>query len=123
MFTRIYFGEYVVLILMFSKVTDDRAVLITTAIPFFYSKGTILMLLLRLHKTLQTFLEIFFDSVSYSYCRSCYQLTCLSLKIFCANVWRERKVCITFALANDREGVARERVGRERKTRETKARD
>ena len=44
-------------------------------------------------------------------------------KIICRNIWRDRKVCITFALANDREGVARERVGRERKTNETKASD
>ena len=35
-------------------------------------------------------------------------------KIICRNVWRERKVCITFALANDREADASERGGRER---------
>ena len=45
------------------------------------------------------------------------------LKLFWKNVWRERKVCITFALANDREGVARERVGRERETNETRQSD
>ena len=44
-------------------------------------------------------------------------------KIICGNIWRDRKVCITFALANDREGVARERVGRERKTNETRESD
>ena len=36
-------------------------------------------------------------------------------KIICGNIWRERKVCITFALANDREADASERGGRERK--------
>ena len=36
-------------------------------------------------------------------------------KIICRNIWRERKVCITFALANDREADASERGGRERK--------
>ena len=36
-------------------------------------------------------------------------------KIIWENVWRERKVCITFALANDREADASERGGRERK--------
>jgi len=36
-------------------------------------------------------------------------------KIICKNIWRERKVCITFALANDREADASERGGRERK--------
>ena len=36
-------------------------------------------------------------------------------KIICGNIWRERKVCITFALANDREAGASERGGRERK--------
>ena len=36
-------------------------------------------------------------------------------KIICRNIWRERKVCITFALANDREADASERDGRERK--------
>jgi len=35
-------------------------------------------------------------------------------KIICGNIWRERKVCITFALANDREADASERGGRER---------
>ena len=33
-------------------------------------------------------------------------------KIICGNIWRERKVCITFALANDREADASERGGR-----------
>ena len=43
-------------------------------------------------------------------------------KIICRNIWRERKVCITFALANDREADASERGGRERKgLSETKA--
>ena len=37
-------------------------------------------------------------------------------KIICRNIWRERKVCITFALANDREAGASERGGRERKS-------
>ena len=32
-------------------------------------------------------------------------------KIICGNIWRERKVCITFALANDREADASERGG------------
>ena len=36
-------------------------------------------------------------------------------KIICGNIWRDRKVCITFALANDREADASERGGRERK--------
>jgi len=36
-------------------------------------------------------------------------------KIICGNIWRKRKVCITFALANDREADASERGGRERK--------
>ena len=36
-------------------------------------------------------------------------------KIICRNIWRERKVCITFALANDREADASERGGQERK--------
>ncbi len=36
-------------------------------------------------------------------------------KIIWENIWRERKVCITFALANDREADASERGGRERK--------
>ena len=36
-------------------------------------------------------------------------------KIICGNIWRERKVCITFALANDREADASERGSRERK--------
>ena len=36
-------------------------------------------------------------------------------KIICRNIWRKRKVCITFALANDREADASERGGRERK--------
>ena len=36
-------------------------------------------------------------------------------KIICGNIWRERKVYITFALANDREADASERGGRERK--------
>ena len=36
-------------------------------------------------------------------------------KIICRNVWRERKVCITFALANDRKADASERGGREQK--------
>ena len=36
-------------------------------------------------------------------------------KIICGNIWRERKVCITFALENDREADASERGGRERK--------
>ncbi len=36
-------------------------------------------------------------------------------KIICGNIWRERKVCITFALANEREADASERGGRERK--------
>ena len=36
-------------------------------------------------------------------------------KIICRNVWRERKVCITFALANDRKADASERGSRERK--------
>ena len=36
-------------------------------------------------------------------------------KIIYGNIWRERKVCITFALANDREADASERGGRERK--------
>ena len=36
-------------------------------------------------------------------------------KIICRNIWRERKVCITFALENDREADASERGGRERK--------
>ena len=36
-------------------------------------------------------------------------------KIICGNIWRERKVCITFALANDKEADASERGGRERK--------
>ena len=34
-------------------------------------------------------------------------------KIICRNIWRERKVCITFALANDKEADASER-GRSR---------
>ena len=33
-------------------------------------------------------------------------------KIILENIWRERKVCITFALANDREADASERGGR-----------
>ena len=33
-------------------------------------------------------------------------------KIICGNIWRERKVCITFALANDKEADASERGGR-----------
>ena len=36
-------------------------------------------------------------------------------KIIRRNIWRERKVCITFALANEREADASERGGRERK--------
>ena len=36
-------------------------------------------------------------------------------KIIWENIWRERKVCITFALANDREADASERGGRERR--------
>ena len=36
-------------------------------------------------------------------------------KIICGNIWRESKVCITFALANDREADASELGGRERK--------
>ena len=36
-------------------------------------------------------------------------------KIICGNIWKERKVCITFALANDREADASERGRRERK--------
>ena len=36
-------------------------------------------------------------------------------KIICGNIWRERKVCITFALANDKEADASERGSRERK--------
>ena len=36
-------------------------------------------------------------------------------KIIRRNIWREREVCITFALANDREADASERGGRERK--------
>ena len=36
-------------------------------------------------------------------------------KIICGNIWRERKVCITFALANDREADASERGGRKQK--------
>ena len=36
-------------------------------------------------------------------------------KIIWENIWRERKVCITFALANDKEADASERGGRERK--------
>ena len=36
-------------------------------------------------------------------------------KIIYGNIWRDRKVCITFALANDREADASERGGRERK--------
>ena len=36
-------------------------------------------------------------------------------KIICRNIWRDRKVCITFALANDREADASERGGRELK--------
>ena len=36
-------------------------------------------------------------------------------KIIWENIWRERKVCITFALANDREAGASERGGRERR--------
>ena len=36
-------------------------------------------------------------------------------KIIWENIWRDRKVCITFALANDREADASERGGRERK--------
>ena len=43
-------------------------------------------------------------------------------KIIRRNIWREREVCITFALANDREADASERGGRERKgLSETKA--
>ena len=67
--------------------------------------------------------KFFLSFVSHSYCRPCHQLTRPALKLFLKNVWRERKVCITFALANDRKGVARERVGRERKTNETKPSD
>ena len=33
----------------------------------------------------------------------------LPRKIICGNIWRDRKVCITFALANDREADASER--------------
>ena len=36
-------------------------------------------------------------------------------KIIWENIWRDRKVCITFALANDREADASERGGRERR--------
>ena len=36
-------------------------------------------------------------------------------KIIWENIWRERKVCITFAIANDREADASERGSRERK--------
>ena len=36
-------------------------------------------------------------------------------KIIWENIWRERKVCITFALENDREADASERGSRERK--------
>ena len=36
-------------------------------------------------------------------------------KIIWENIWRESKVCITFALANDREADVSERGGRERK--------
>ena len=36
-------------------------------------------------------------------------------KIIWENIWRERNVCITFALANDRKADASERGGRERK--------
>ena len=36
-------------------------------------------------------------------------------KIIWENIWRERKVCITFALANDRKADASERGRRERK--------
>ena len=36
-------------------------------------------------------------------------------KIIWENIWRERNVCITFALANEREADASERGGRERK--------
>ena len=39
----------------------------------------------------------------------------LPRKIICGNIWRDRKVCITFALANDREADASERGVRERK--------
>ena len=35
---RTYFGEYVVLILMFPKAIGDRATQITTSIPFLYSR-------------------------------------------------------------------------------------
>ena len=34
-------------------------------------------------------------------------------KIIWENIWRESKVCIIFALANDREADASERGGRE----------
>ena len=36
-------------------------------------------------------------------------------KIILENIWRKRKVCITFALANDKEADASERGGRELK--------
>ena len=85
--------------------------------------GYYLTLHLRDYHTPPRITKFFLICVSHSYCRHCYQLTCPSLKIFCTNIWRERKVCITFALANDREGVAGERVGRERETNETKESD